>query len=82
MCLLFYLKISGKGIILAFASGSFGLFSITCFLCALIMVTGLTDCFGRLMFLADKVMKIINPDDNFVRVHDYHLMISPIFLQK
>ena len=31
---------------------------------------------------ADKVMEIINPDDDFVWVHDYHLMILPTFLRK
>ncbi|QHO59365.1 putative alpha,alpha-trehalose-phosphate synthase [UDP-forming] [Arachis hypogaea] len=31
---------------------------------------------------ADKVMEIINPDDDFVWVHDYHLMVLPTFLRK
>ncbi|KAF4355489.1 probable alpha,alpha-trehalose-phosphate synthase [UDP-forming] 9 [Cannabis sativa] len=31
---------------------------------------------------ADKVMEVINPDDDFVWVHDYHLMILPTFLRK
>lgn len=31
---------------------------------------------------ADKVMEVIDPDDDFVWVHDYHLMILPTFLRK
>lgn len=31
---------------------------------------------------ADKVMEIISPDDDYVWVHDYHLMILPTFLRK
>ncbi|EYU42464.1 hypothetical protein MIMGU_mgv1a001200mg [Erythranthe guttata] len=31
---------------------------------------------------ADKVMEVINPDEDFVWVHDYHLMILPTFLRK
>lgn len=31
---------------------------------------------------ADKVMEVINPDDDYVWVHDYHLMILPTFLRK
>ncbi|KAK8950262.1 Alpha,alpha-trehalose-phosphate synthase [UDP-forming] 5 [Platanthera guangdongensis] len=31
---------------------------------------------------ADKVMEVINPEDDFVWVHDYHLMILPTFLRK
>jgi trehalose 6-phosphate synthase/phosphatase len=31
---------------------------------------------------ADKVMEVINPDDDFVWVHDYHLMVLPTFLRK
>ncbi|KAG5062048.1 hypothetical protein JHK85_003231 [Glycine max] len=31
---------------------------------------------------ADKVMEIINPDDDFVWVQDYHLMVLPTFLRK
>ncbi|XP_057448452.1 probable alpha,alpha-trehalose-phosphate synthase [UDP-forming] 9 [Lotus japonicus] len=31
---------------------------------------------------ADKVMEIINPDDDYVWVHDYHLMVLPTFLRK
>ncbi|KAK7252365.1 hypothetical protein RIF29_36254 [Crotalaria pallida] len=31
---------------------------------------------------ADMVMEIINPDDDFVWVHDYHLMVLPTFLRK
>lgn len=31
---------------------------------------------------ADKVMEVISPDDDFVWVHDYHLMILPTFLRK
>ncbi|XP_057759570.1 probable alpha,alpha-trehalose-phosphate synthase [UDP-forming] 9 [Arachis stenosperma] len=31
---------------------------------------------------ADKVMEIINPDEDFVWVHDYHLMVLPTFLRK
>ncbi|XWS68973.1 hypothetical protein CRYUN_Cryun04dG0139700 [Craigia yunnanensis] len=30
----------------------------------------------------DKVMEVINPDDDYVWVHDYHLMILPTFLRK
>eukprot|EP00250_Pteridium_aquilinum_P018363 c24052_g2_i1 orf=1-1074(-) len=29
-----------------------------------------------------KVMQVINPDDDFVWVHDYHLMLLPTFLRK
>ncbi|KDO82516.1 hypothetical protein CISIN_1g002979mg [Citrus sinensis] len=31
---------------------------------------------------ADKVMEVINPDDDCVWVHDYHLMVLPTFLRK
>ncbi|XP_020580778.1 alpha,alpha-trehalose-phosphate synthase [UDP-forming] 5-like [Phalaenopsis equestris] len=31
---------------------------------------------------ADKVMEVISPEDDFVWVHDYHLMILPTFLRK
>ncbi|KAI4382591.1 hypothetical protein MLD38_008537 [Melastoma candidum] len=31
---------------------------------------------------ADKVMEVISPDDDFVWVHDYHLMALPTFLRK
>ncbi|XP_030961204.1 probable alpha,alpha-trehalose-phosphate synthase [UDP-forming] 9 [Quercus lobata] len=31
---------------------------------------------------ADKVMEIINPEDDCVWVHDYHLMVLPTFLRK
>lgn len=31
---------------------------------------------------ADKVMEVINPDEDFVWVHDYHLMVLPTFLRK
>jgi trehalose 6-phosphate synthase/phosphatase len=31
---------------------------------------------------ADKVLEVINPDDDFVWVHDYHLMVLPTFLRK
>nr|GEY88051.1 probable alpha,alpha-trehalose-phosphate synthase [UDP-forming] 10 [Tanacetum cinerariifolium] len=30
---------------------------------------------------ADKVMEVANPEDNYIRVHDYHLMILPTFLR-
>ncbi|GLJ28764.1 hypothetical protein SUGI_0567020 [Cryptomeria japonica] len=31
---------------------------------------------------ADKVMEVINPEDDFVWVNDYHLMVLPTFLRK
>ncbi|KAK6944272.1 Glycosyl transferase, family 20 [Dillenia turbinata] len=31
---------------------------------------------------ADKVMEVINPDEDFVWVHDYHLLILPTFLRR
>ncbi|KAA8529550.1 hypothetical protein F0562_033651 [Nyssa sinensis] len=31
---------------------------------------------------ADKVMEVINPDDDYVWVQDYHLMVLPTFLRK
>ncbi|GLU05390.1 hypothetical protein SLE2022_224920 [Rubroshorea leprosula] len=31
---------------------------------------------------ADKVMEVISPEDDFVWVHDYHLMVLPTFLRK
>ncbi|KAJ0989937.1 hypothetical protein J5N97_008293 [Dioscorea zingiberensis] len=31
---------------------------------------------------ADKVMEVINPDEDYVWVHDYHLMVLPTFLRK
>lgn len=31
---------------------------------------------------ADKVMEVINPEDDSVWVHDYHLMVLPTFLRK
>ncbi|XP_047321709.1 probable alpha,alpha-trehalose-phosphate synthase [UDP-forming] 10 [Impatiens glandulifera] len=31
---------------------------------------------------ADKVMEVINPEEDFVWLHDYHLMVLPTFLRK
>ncbi|KAH7679827.1 trehalose 6-phosphate synthase/phosphatase protein [Dioscorea alata] len=31
---------------------------------------------------ADKILEVISPDDDFVWVHDYHLMVLPTFLRK
>ncbi|KAL7111205.1 hypothetical protein ACP275_05G073800 [Erythranthe tilingii] len=31
---------------------------------------------------ADKVMEVITPDEDFVWIHDYHLMVLPTFLRK
>ncbi|CAL5398795.1 unnamed protein product [Camellia sinensis] len=31
---------------------------------------------------SDKVMEVINPDDDYIWVHDYHLMVLPTFLRK
>lgn len=31
---------------------------------------------------ADKILEVINPDRDFVWVHDYHLMVLPTFLRK
>lgn len=31
---------------------------------------------------ADKVMEVVSPDDDFVWIHDYHLMVLPTFLRK
>ncbi|KAK4782277.1 hypothetical protein SAY86_016379 [Trapa natans] len=31
---------------------------------------------------ADKVMEVINPETDFVWLHDYHLMVSPTFLRR
>ncbi|CAI5467532.1 unnamed protein product [Closterium sp. Yama58-4] len=31
---------------------------------------------------SDKVMEVISPDDDYVWVHDYHLMVLPTFLRK
>ncbi|XP_077238245.1 putative alpha,alpha-trehalose-phosphate synthase [UDP-forming] 9 [Tasmannia lanceolata] len=31
---------------------------------------------------ADKVMEVINPDEDYVWIHDYHLMVLPSFLRK
>jgi trehalose 6-phosphate synthase/phosphatase len=31
---------------------------------------------------ADKIMEVISPDEDFVWVHDYHLMVLPTFLRK
>ncbi|KAK9117079.1 hypothetical protein Sjap_016026 [Stephania japonica] len=31
---------------------------------------------------ADKVMEVINPDDDYVWIHDYHLLVLPTFLRK
>ncbi|XP_060972920.1 probable alpha,alpha-trehalose-phosphate synthase [UDP-forming] 11 [Cannabis sativa] len=31
---------------------------------------------------ADKIMEVINPDEDFIWVHDYHLMILPTLLRK
>ncbi|KAL6534742.1 putative alpha,alpha-trehalose-phosphate synthase 11 UDP-forming [Orobanche gracilis] len=31
---------------------------------------------------ADKVMEVINPDEDYVWIHDYHLLILPTFLRK
>ncbi|KAJ9550835.1 hypothetical protein OSB04_014880 [Centaurea solstitialis] len=30
----------------------------------------------------DKVMEVINPDEDYVWIHDYHLMVMPTFLRK
>ena len=31
---------------------------------------------------ADKILEVINPDEDFVWVHDYHLLVLPTFLRK
>ncbi|EPS67351.1 hypothetical protein M569_07419 [Genlisea aurea] len=31
---------------------------------------------------ADKIMEVVNPDEDFIWVHDYHLMVLPTFLRK
>ena len=31
---------------------------------------------------ADKVMEVLSPDDDYIWIHDYHLMILPTFLRK
>ncbi|KAJ9172827.1 hypothetical protein P3X46_016028 [Hevea brasiliensis] len=31
---------------------------------------------------AQKVVEVINPDDDFIWIHDYHLMVLPTFLRK
>lgn len=31
---------------------------------------------------ADKIMEVVNPDDDYVWIHDYHLMVLPTFLRK
>uniref|UniRef100_UPI001CB977EF alpha,alpha-trehalose-phosphate synthase [UDP-forming] 6-like n=1 Tax=Erigeron canadensis TaxID=72917 RepID=UPI001CB977EF len=31
---------------------------------------------------ADKIMEVINPEDDYVWIHDYHLMVLPTFLRK
>ncbi|XP_057487785.1 probable alpha,alpha-trehalose-phosphate synthase [UDP-forming] 11 isoform X1 [Actinidia eriantha] len=31
---------------------------------------------------ADTIMEVINPDEDFVWIHDYHLMVLPTFLRK
>ncbi|KAL6846111.1 hypothetical protein ACP4OV_023559 [Aristida adscensionis] len=31
---------------------------------------------------ADKILEVISPEDDFVWVHDYHLMVLPTFLRK
>ncbi|WOL20133.1 alpha,alpha-trehalose-phosphate synthase [Canna indica] len=31
---------------------------------------------------ADRILEVISPDDDFVWVHDYHLMVLPTFLRK
>ncbi|KAI4369047.1 hypothetical protein MLD38_017538 [Melastoma candidum] len=31
---------------------------------------------------ADRIMEVINPEDDFVWIHDYHLMVLPTFLRR
>ncbi|XP_057750153.1 alpha,alpha-trehalose-phosphate synthase [UDP-forming] 6 [Arachis stenosperma] len=31
---------------------------------------------------ADRIMEVINPEDDYVWIHDYHLMVLPTFLRK
>ncbi|PIN24950.1 Trehalose-6-phosphate synthase component TPS1 [Handroanthus impetiginosus] len=31
---------------------------------------------------ADKIMEVANPEDDFIWIHDYHLMVLPTFLRK
>ncbi|KAI3423784.1 Glyco_transf_20 domain-containing protein [Psidium guajava] len=31
---------------------------------------------------ADKIMEVINPEEDYVWIHDYHLMVVPTFLRK
>ncbi|RAL47972.1 hypothetical protein DM860_015759 [Cuscuta australis] len=31
---------------------------------------------------ADKVMEVVNPDNDYIWIHDYHLMVLPTFLRK
>ncbi|XP_057508722.1 probable alpha,alpha-trehalose-phosphate synthase [UDP-forming] 9 [Actinidia eriantha] len=53
--------------------------------------SGHGDRFDRLLWqsyvsankrFADKVMEVINPEDDYIWVHDYHLMVLPTFLRK
>ncbi|KAL8534102.1 hypothetical protein ACS0TY_010206 [Phlomoides rotata] len=34
------------------------------------------------MIFADKVMEVANPEDDFIWIHDYHLMVLPTLLRK
>ncbi|KAL2559727.1 hypothetical protein Fot_04466 [Forsythia ovata] len=49
------------------------------------------DCFNQQLWqayvsankiFADKVMEVVNPEDNFIWIHDYHLTVLPTFLRK
>ncbi|XP_073140756.1 probable alpha,alpha-trehalose-phosphate synthase [UDP-forming] 9 [Henckelia pumila] len=31
---------------------------------------------------SDKIMEVVNPEDDFIWIHDYHLMVLPTFLRK
>lgn len=31
---------------------------------------------------ADRIMEVINPEDDYIWIHDYHLMVLPTFLRK
>ncbi|XAR51210.1 Alpha,alpha-trehalose-phosphate synthase (UDP-forming) [Bertholletia excelsa] len=34
------------------------------------------------MVFADKVMEVLNPDEDYVWIHDYHLLVLPTFIRK
>ena len=65
------------------ARGSYGRYSTTCFRNGGRFDRSMWEAYvaAKKLFF-QKVIEVINPDDDFVWIHDYHLMVLPTFLRR